>query len=413
MRRLALLLATCAVTAVAAVPARAAEPAPAPPSTPQAVPAAFAAAINARSLDASPCSLLTRDQRESTAVHELYVHDTLSTEPWDPAAATRLCDARIVRDVVSGSPSIFREWLRTEVGPARIVREAGDLVKLRARVVQRYRPERDGYDATEAGVVDLFVAREEGTWRLASAEGLMQYGIHAGNTTIAAFERERAREGRRTRRLVGGRARMLRELTTDARPFARETIDCDTGARATRSGRSEPAGTRDGGVFRIGDDADDRLVRVRDPRAARVDLVDARLSSGRGRLCWTFLLRGRVAERVDVELLIAEEGNDDEDANAMLTLRLDGGSAVGLGDGPYARPVFPLRASVHGRVVRVVAPASRVRGKVRLARPFGWSALTRAPDPDRAVGSNDQWVDMLPALNTWDDLAGIKHRPRR
>lgn len=419
MRRLPLLLATCAALAVAAPAAPAAAavpapavPAPAPPATPEAVPAAFVAAVSTRGADVSPCSLMTRGLREAVAADEL-VRDPLASEPWDPADATALCDAKILRETASGFPVVDRSgWIGAEVARSRIVHAAGDVVQARVRVVQRYRPRDGGADETEANVVDLLVMREEGVWRLASARQLLEFAGPPASETIADFQRERAQQDELTRRMLRGHARTVQGLATLARPLARETIGCGTGAGAVRSGRSEPSARGRRGVFRIGLD-DDALERVRDPRAAGVDMVDARLRSGRGRLCWTFLLRGPVAERVDVELLMAEEGNDDEDAIVSWTLRLDGGRGVGLLDGAYARPVVAVRASVHGRVVRVVVPARRVRGHVRTGRPFGWSVMARAPDPDRAPGSRDQWVDTLPALYSWDDLAGIKHRPRR
>jgi hypothetical protein len=394
-----LAIAACAFvwTASAAAPARAADPAPQPPTAPELVPAAVAAAVNQLSPEASPCELMTRDLREYVAAHELLTHDPAVSEPWAPADVTRLCDAYVLRETGMGSGASPDRggWVRTEVGPARAVQARDDAVHLRARVTQRHRPANSPFGGEE--IVDLFVVLEEGTWRLASPEQLLELMLAAGrpSKTLAEFDRDRAEQQALTRRLLRAHARMVRELASVPRP----------GPDPRESGESDPGR---GSIHRL----EGSFSRVRDPRAARVDLVDARLSTGRGRMCWTVRLRAPAADRLDLSFLLAQGSASDEEARvSQWSLRLDGGRAVGLLAVRYGMVrTFALRASVRGRVVRVVVPAWRVRERVRVGERFGWSVSSFMPDPDRPPGSTTAWADSLPQLRTWDDLAGIRHR---
>jgi hypothetical protein len=260
--------------------------------------------------------------------------------------------------------------------------------------------------------VNLFVVREEGLWRLASFSDLLQLDLASqpALTSLAAFRRERAERVALTARLRRGHARLVRGLATLPSAPSQRPLACGTGPRATKSGHAEPSARGWSGVHRL----EDRLRPVRGPRAARIDLVGARLSSGRGRMCWTFRTRGPVAERVDLDVVLGQETNGDDGRSAVWTLRLEDGRAVGLVERPYGLlTAIPVRASVRGHVARVVVPADSVRDAVRVNRAFGWSVISRAPDPDRAPGSRAEWVDMLPALETLDAIAGIRHRPRR
>lgn len=409
MRRLPLVLGTAllAVTGAAgAAPATFAQQAPA--GSPHQLIEQFVAAANARSPQVSPCALMTRELRERVAVRELLTHDPVVSEPFGPDDVTRLCDAYLLREA-GGGLSGGRDWLGTRLSGLRVVRERGELAQLRARVVQRF-PSRSVYGSDE--VVNLFVVREEGVWRLASLTQLLPLDLAGGlaPSSLPRFARERDERAASTRRLLRGHARLARQLTTLPRPLSQQTLPCGTGPRASESGRAEPSARGRSGVHRLEQD----LTPVRDPRADRIDVVNARLSSGRGRMCWTIRMRGPVAERVDLELLMGQESDADDGRSASWIVRLDGGRAVGLTERwAGLRSAFPLRASVRGRVVRVVVPARRVRDQVRVGEPFGWSVWSRAPDPDRPPGSTTVWIDMMPAFDTWDDLAGIRHRPRR
>lgn len=412
MRQLSAFLAIAAGSAALAAPGVAGAVQPAvPPATPAEVPAAVVQAVNALSVEASPCSLLTRDLREAIAVRELLAHDPLATEPFGPDDVTRLCDAHVVASVGRDSGDEPRGgWLRTEVRPARVVALRGEVAHVRLRARQRYTRDWDWLQREEEA--DLLVVREEGAWRLASLDRLLELsgtGFSTRGDTLGELLREREERDAETAGLLRGHARLVRELAEVPRPFARRTLACGTGRDAVRSGRAEP---KAGDVRRL----DGRFKNVKGPRAARSDLVDVRLSSGHGRLCWTFLLRGAPADRIDLEVLMAQDGPPRADDLNMggWTLRLDGGRAVGLLD-PLRRlrQVFPVRASVHGRVVRAVVPAAKVRGTVQLKTRFGWSVMSRTPDPDRPPGSTVTWVDSLPRLERLSDLAGIDHPPVR
>ncbi|WP_041730012.1 hypothetical protein [Conexibacter woesei] len=390
----------CAVPSGLAAPAQAEEPVPA--LAPETVPAAVTAAVNALALDARPCELMTRDLREHVAVVELLSHDPVVAEPWEPTDVTRLCNAYVVAGVGFGV-GIFPDrggWVATEIGPARVVETSGDMVRLRSRVVQRFTPARDVLGSER--VVDLFVVREEGVWRLASLAGLLQLDLSNGSVpgTLAAFARERRAQTAETRRRLRAHARMVRELASVPRPLSRTSPSCGAGGRGGVSGRADSSSN----VRRF----DEHSERVRGPRAARADMVAVRLRTWGGRMCWTVRFRGDVADRIDVRFILTQPSGRDDLRAASWSLRLDGGRAAGvLEDHDGVQRMFAVRASVRGRVLRVVVPARRVRGQVRTGERFRWSAIDYMPDPDRPPGGTVEWVDELPQLVE----RGILHRP--
>ncbi|ADB52050.1 hypothetical protein [Conexibacter woesei] len=396
-RRLSTLtVAACAVVVVlAAGSARAADPVVTPPATPEEVPAAVIAAIDAHPSTPGPCALLTRDLREAFAVRELLTHEPVASEPWTEEDVTRLCD-----DYVAPQPQELKE-----IGPARVMEASDDAVRLRAQVVRRFDTPRGVLDSSE--VVDLYVVREDGAWRLASLTQLLPLDgfIRRAPDTLAAFAAEREERQTFTRRLLRAHARMVRELATVPRPLARATLRCGTGAGAAESGRGDRGR---GGTGRTGAP----VAHGRRRRPAGMDMVEARLRTGGGRMCWTIQMRGPVADRLAISFVLGQDVGRDDGRTGGWTLWIEDGRAVGLLDRPHGvRRVFAVRASVDGRVVRVVVPARRVREDVRVAAPFGWSAISAMPDADGATRSHGGWVDSLPQLRSLDDLAGIHHVP--
>jgi hypothetical protein len=151
MRRLPLVLVTALLAATGA--AGAASPAfGQEPADPAAVPAAVVAAANALSPQASPCTLMTRELRESVAVRELLLHDPVAAEPFGPDDVTRLCDAYLLRRLGFGSGfgGDRGGWLSTKVSAVRVVRVRGDVAQLQARVAQRFSPTTRGSRATRS-----------------------------------------------------------------------------------------------------------------------------------------------------------------------------------------------------------------------------------------------------------------------
>lgn len=383
--------------------AAAASGAPAPPAglpaTAEEVPGAVVQAVNARSVAASPCSLMTRELRQSVALTELSSRPPTEEEPYGPDDVTRLCDEHVVRlsGSIGGSASLPRHgWQRTEVRAVRRVATRGDVVRLRAHVRHVFDPEATRGEVSE-GFVSLYVVREEEQWRLADLDGLVPVGVtfETGAASIARFLSARSRRIATTEQVVRARVRLARELAASKRPVTRRTAGCGTGPRATASGRAEPSGRT---VF----DGDSGGL-VRDRRAARADVVSARLLVGRGRMCWTVRFRRAPGPKLTLTFLLASRRDDDRAAE--WTLSVADGQAVGVAPaGRWTGRAVPVRASLRGPVVRVVVPAARVRDGVPLRSPFGWSLLSRVPAPDGGV-----WGDGLPAFASLDDLAAIRH----
>lgn len=403
MARLRISSLAVALVAAAALPtaARAADPLPpTPPLTAEEVPAAFARAVNARSAAARPCSLLTREVRMGIAVWELQRVEPLVGELLGPEQATDVCDRHLARDTGFGPVRGGRGgWLRVEVGRVRTVAVRSDVVQLRARVRQVAAPSSEMW--AEDAVASLYVVREEGVWRLGEPGALLPQGF--GARSLAAFERGREEEAASNRRGLRQRARWAREAAAARRPVSAAPLDCGTGRRASTSGFRD---RRPGGLSGPG--------AARDPRAVAADVVEARLSVGRGRTCWTVRLRRPLTAPLRVAFMISQEtpGWRDDDPSGGWVLLLRDGQAYGATDdrpGRHAR-IFPVRVSVRGTVVRAIVPAASARGQVDLRRPFGWSLFSYTPVPDHPVPGTD-WVDSLPRLVTWDDLAGIRHRP--
>lgn len=406
MARLPFLSLVAALVAAAALPAvaDAADPLPpTPPATAEEVPAAFARAVNARSAAARPCSLLAREARMGIALWELMRVEPLVGEQLWPEQATDACDRHVARETGFGS-GVFGDrggWLRVEVGSVRTVATRGDVVQLRARVRQVAAPDYAMYASDT--VESLYVVREEGEWRLGEEGTLLPNGIAA--RSLAAFVRERDDEAAANRRGLRQRARWAREAAAARRPVSTAPLGCGTGRRAATSGLRD---RRSGGL--TGPNA------ARDPRAVAADVVEARLSVGRARTCWTVRLRRPATAPLRVAFMMVQETPSwrDEDPYGGWVLLLRDGHAYGATDDrpiPNVR-VFPVRVSVRGSVVRAVVPAARARGQVDLRRPFGWGLFSYTPVPGHPVPGTE-WIDSLPRLVTWDDLAGIDHPPVR
>lgn len=341
---------------VLAVSLAGSQPAFAQARTPELALKDFVADINAGK---PSCSLLVADLRDEFTYPLLDPLDPLSPQSWSATGQTKLCNAWIFLFNV-GIPwdEDTREWKRTTLSRIVVAERTDTVVHLSVHAKHYFTSRRDNRDQQ----INVWMQLEDGAWKLASLNQLVQFESDPAPDTLARWVRYR---DRLTRSAAALRAELARQ--TQAALAATAIVAAAPLACRGRSSRVTDA-ARDVNWAAF-------PKRVRNQRAPTIDMTSAALRSSAGGLCWQIGFARPPGPRFRLAIdLFGGPATAPSARYQLVDISVKDGKAFASTKNPSDKPVLvPLEISRTGRMIRFKIVGRDLHGSVNTLRPFRWA----------------------------------------